>query len=314
MLKKFLALGTGILLLILVWYLWSPAVCLTPITYSLNRLDSEFLITDDEVEKAFMQAEKLWEDEVGYNLFTYKKDGSGKIKIDFIFDDRQSSANSALVQKKTLDKQKDNIDSIQQTISGLTDEYQKLFKSYKRALSSYNQELSTYNNDVKIYNDIGGAPEDIFLKLEKKRKNLKTQADNLTSTVDRLNFLSKNINQSEKKLNVISKEYNLKVETYNNRFGTHKEFTQGDYVTNRINIYKFSSPYELSIVLAHEFGHALGLKHVNAKDSIMYYIFDKNKDVSKPSADDKKMFFSTCNDNSNLRIILNKIFKKLKIS
>ncbi len=308
MFKKISIAAVGLLLFIFMWYLWSPAVCLTPITYSLNRLDSEFLITDEDAEKAFAEAEKIWEDEIGYNLFIYKKDGSGKIKVDFVFDDRQSFTNASFVQKKFLDKQKEDIDFLNQSVSELTDKYNNLHKEYKRNLSKYNQELSAYNNEVRNYNDIGGAPQDVFLKLEGQRKNLQDQAEKLTSKADQLNLLSKNINQSNKKLNNIVKEYNLKVEEYNSKFGTHKEFTQGDYTDKRIHIYKFSSPYELSIVLAHEFGHALGLTHVDAKNSIMNYIFDENGNITKPSTADKEMFLQVCDSKFNLKILLHRLF------
>ncbi len=69
--------------------------------------------------------------------------------------------------------------------------------------------------------------------------------------------------------------HNINVLTYNTRFGEAKEFNQGDYRGNEINIYQFSEIDELKLVLAHELGHALELDHVEKPESIMYYLMDK---------------------------------------
>ena len=45
---------------------------------------------------------------------------------------------------------------------------------------------------------------------------------------------------------------------------------KGQFKDNQIFIYEFSSIDDLRLTLAHEFGHALGLKHTQDPKSLMY--------------------------------------------
>ncbi|HAI54618.1 MAG TPA: peptidase, partial [Acinetobacter nosocomialis] len=47
-------------------------------------------------------------------------------------------------------------------------------------------------------------------------------------------------------------------------------FHKGLFSHNQIQIYGFSSFDDLRLTLAHEFGHALGLKHTTDPKSLMY--------------------------------------------
>lgn len=46
-----------------------------------------------------------------------------------------------------------------------------------------------------------------------------------------------------------------------------------------INVYRFKDAAELTRILAHEFGHALGLNHTDNPKSIMYWLIDGNDKI-----------------------------------
>ena len=76
-------------------------------------------------------------------------------------------------------------------------------------------------------------------------------------------------------INEIATNYNLDVVNYrgeNSKLGT--EFCEGNYTgkdgKQTITIYQFDSGVRLVRVLAHEFGHALGLLHNDSREAIMY--------------------------------------------
>ena len=81
---------------------------------------------------------------------------------------------------------------------------------------------------------------------------------------------------------------------FNNQFGGTREFTQGDYQGDHINVYQFRDRAELILVLAHELGHALQLDHVENPASIMYYLMGEQPPESRLSAEDLEAFAQTC--------------------
>ena len=95
-------------------------------------------------------------------------------------------------------------------------------------------------------------------KLEQKRFNL--------------NSLAEKINNVARDNNRLIDAYNTDILTYNNKFGMQREFDQGDYRGNEINIYQFDTLNDLRLTIAHELGHALRLSHVDNSSSVMYYL------------------------------------------
>jgi|GEM_PF-5917020 len=55
-----------------------------------------------------------------------------------------------------------------------------------------------------------------------------------------------------------------------------QEFDKGDFYKGEINIYEYRNKYDLALVLAHEFGHALEMEHVEDPEAIMHYLLQPN--------------------------------------
>lgn len=75
-------------------------------------------------------------------------------------------------------------------------------------------------------------------------------------------------------INEIATHYNLDLVNYQDegkKLGS--EFCEGNYErkggTHTTTIYQFNNAYRLERVLAHEFGHALGLKHNDNPNAVM---------------------------------------------
>jgi len=139
---------------------------------------------------------------------------------------------------------------------------------------------------VGVWNERGGAPESVLNELRDAEGELKEEQSSLQLLAEKLNIIVTELNRIGARGNTLIKDYNTIVQDYNKRFSEANEFTQGDYTGEAINIYQFDSEDELIIVLAHEFGHALALGHVENEESIMHRTMDgQNREVGVTAED-----------------------------
>jgi hypothetical protein len=254
------------------WYRFAESKCNVPIAYDIGELDDRFDITRDEARAAISDAESLWEDATGQNLFTYQSDAV--FKINFIYDNRQEKTEEEGELREILSDKEEVSEHIRDEYERLLDEYEELKDSYEDRVDAYEASLRAYNDEVEEWNKKGGAPESVFADLERIKDRLDAENKELNGIARELNKLVAAINNLGETGNRVVREYNEDVEWYNTIFGGEREFTQGDYQGDEINIYQFRDRDEPKRVLAHEFGHALSLGHVENDHSIMYYLME----------------------------------------
>ena len=274
------------------WYQSTARLCPVPFEYRVGNIDDSFSITPSEARAFADSAVQVWEREVGRDLFRY--DEAADFTIDFIFDERQEIADSEAAQRTFLDQQRDESEAVRETVARLQAEYQELSTTYESRVAAYEARLATHNQKVNQYNDRGGAPADVFDQLEEERRALEAAAAALEKTAAELNDFADEINELGVRGNTLVEQYNRSVEQYNAAFGFEREFTQGDYQGDAIHIYKFSSDAELETVLAHEFGHALGIDHVEGSSSVMYYLLEDTSSSPTLSAFDVAAYYGVC--------------------
>jgi len=118
-------------------------------------------------------------------------------------------------------------------------------------------------------------PPQVYEQLENDKSILEKEAEELEQKRLNLNSIATEINSAAQENNQLVDTYNIDVLTYNNKFGVRREFDQGDYRGVEINVYQFDTLNDLRLTMAHEFGHALGLEHVENSSSVMYYLMDE---------------------------------------
>ena len=101
------------------------------------------------------------------------------------------------------------------------------------------------------------------------------------------NEKSQIINQALQNRNNAASGYNQFVNSYNQKYGHGLEFNQAEYTGNEINVYQYGNKNDLTLALAHEFGHALSMDHIENSNSIMYYLTKEGtKSNLSPTAED----------------------------
>lgn len=276
------------------FYYIAQAVCPVPLTYTIEDIDERFNLTRDEARLAVSNAESVWENATGRNLFSYED--NGELSISFVYDDRQKFVNAEGELKDKLDATEHISDAIKDTYADLVSEYNELKMTYSTKVEKYEQKLSLYNAEVEKHNSNGGAPPDVYESLAEQKRALNKEQASLNELSGSLNKLVKEINNIGEKGNSLITTYNAGVGVYNKTFGEPREFTQGDYTNNAIKIYTFENQEELELVLVHELGHALSLDHVEGEESAMYYLIGEQPSKVTLSAEDLEEFDRMCGE------------------
>ncbi len=212
--------------------------CAQPIAYAIGAVDARFGVTKSSLITHAKTAADIWNKAAGNMLLTY--DPNAELKISFIYDEREANAklgSKILEQQAVLDQARAALDVLQ---------------------AQFTAQQTMYNQTVKLVNARGGATPSEFKTLSAQENSLKQLSVTINAKVE-------SYNANVARLNAVAEEYNQ---------STGHTFEQGEYVRDsageRINIFEFIGMTQLERVLAHEFGHAIGLDHNDDSKSIMF--------------------------------------------
>jgi hypothetical protein len=242
-----------------------------PIRLHIGTIAPGFLCDKDTVRRALKRAIDLWESEASVPLFAFSDSG---FAVDLKFDYRQARLNLARLDRLKLTRDRKQLDDLDSDLSLKKTSYEREASRYQRRLSDYNDELDSYNRRVRMWNLQGGAPEGEFEDLQRKKRQLAWDQSSLDDDQRRLESSRMSLNLYVTNYNKRLSSYNLSVDSYKLMYGGGLRLKVGECVTLSgrpvgITVFAFEDETDLAAVLAHELGHALGIKHVADPGSVM---------------------------------------------
>ncbi|MES2668312.1 MAG: matrixin family metalloprotease [Patescibacteria group bacterium] len=257
------------------WVLSSPSIlpleafrqsCARPITYAVSAYDPRFGISREAFEQATDEAAQLWNEAAGKNLIEVS--ATGEVTVNLAYDERQEAVRigeNITEEQAAYDRMKASVDALRERYTGATRELSRRERAYEERVDAYDEKVAYWNAQ-------GGAPPETYRELEAEKESINRERASLQRAVDDINELVAILQAEVNSLNALASGLNEKVDVYNAAVGV--DFDQGNYVEDaegkRITIFEFQDSMELKRVLAHEFGHALGIGHLDDPDSIMY--------------------------------------------
>ncbi|MCH7597437.1 matrixin family metalloprotease [Patescibacteria group bacterium] len=248
----------------------TQTVCDNVLRYTIGNFDDRFEISKADFKATLLETERIWESAFAFNLFEY--DSEAEFKINLVFDERQQFSLEEKIFRGKLESSETGRDSFTEEYKTLTEKYSSTAREYEIDFALYEKHLRQYNVTVSRWNERGGSPPQVYERLERDKSILEKEVGKLEQKRFNLNSLAEKINNVARENNRLIDAYNTDILTYNNKFGMQREFDQGDYRGNEINIYQFDTLNDLRLTIAHELGHALRLSHVDNSSSVMYYL------------------------------------------
>lgn len=258
--------------------------CEAPIGYKLGDVDSRFKLTRAQAQADIVEAQNIWGKIYGKDLFI--NEGEDPIVINFVYDERQDLKNQVDVLEKNVVSNKSNLDA--------------QVSSFNQKAIDFKKRLNDLNSEIDSWNRKGGAPEDIYKKLIDKQNSLREESN-------QLQVQANNLNAQAASYNVKVEQLDSTINTFNSVLTQKPEEGLWNGKTRTISIYFNISKDELVHTLAHEFGHALGINHTTAKESIMY---PYTSQYLSPTAEDISGITKVCTKVNRLEIVREMVYNR----
>lgn len=250
--------------------------CSQPLRYSLGDIDPRFSISQPELQEAIEAAVNTWNSGTEMPLLT-KNDGnqqSGNIVIRLVYDDRQERTDREIRFRERIRSQQIKLDRRQFLHDEKRDTFEKRSLQYKNLADRTSDSLKRLNEWVEEKNNNRGFAGTDLDEFERRKEEVTKAQEQIRRKQQELDQLARAINSEMDELNEKFDEHNKLIQQYNEEFAGDLRFAKATYQKTSnggvVTVNQFMNKKELTLILAHELGHALGITHLREPESVMY--------------------------------------------
>ncbi|MFN4052614.1 MAG: matrixin family metalloprotease [Acinetobacter junii] len=237
----------------------------SPLQYRIADLDPRLNISKQKMIEISQEAAAIWEQGTGKRYFVY--DPKATFTVNLVFDQRQVRSMKRTENLKNLEQEKQLWLDENQKLLKLKQDSQQLHTQLELQKIKYQAQLNAYASAQNKYLNKSNTKN--LNLLQERTKLLNQQRDVLRILINDHDRNHQQIQVKTDELKQLHEQLTQSVDRFNQYFApqlVHK----GQFKGKQIFIYEFSSIDDLRLTLAHEFGHALGLKHTHNPKSLMY--------------------------------------------
>jgi hypothetical protein len=255
--------------------------CGNIVTYRIGQIDERFGISRSEFSRLVKKAADMWA--VPFSEALFEETSNGRILIEMVYDHRQD-ATGKLAQ---IDR---NVREDSKTYHQLKSSHDKLQKEHDLKKARWDRDSAEYRARLQRFREVNMA------SLQRGRVSEETSRL-LQGERNALNAMYNDLQERRKELKEIAARTDELVSMMDGIAGRHQN-TAADYRKERerlgdgfgkgvyqrwgksITIYQYRDKDNLVQVIAHEFGHTLGIRHLNDRRALMYP-WDTGKQIDK---------------------------------
>ena len=256
--------------------------CGSIVTYRIGQVDERFGVSRSEFSQLVKKAADTWS--VPFSAPLFEETSNGKILIEMVYDHRQEATQNMAQLGADAGENLKSYAVLKGQHDKLLKEYARKKEALERNAAEYNRRREAYLEENRAALHRGRVSGETHQYLQEERAALSAMYAELPKRQKELAEIAAKAEQLVPQMTNFAGQHKTYKTAYNKEAGRLKGgFCIGAYYRyggKSIIIYQYADKDHLVQTLAHEFGHALGIRHLGDRNALMFP-YDTGKRVEK---------------------------------